>query len=163
MITDALLILCGAISAAGALTGQAANGAGNIISTNTVDLAPLTLGGNQAGDTGAGQQLHVVFSILTAPTVGTSVQFQLIQADNAALDSGVQVLVASDVFLIAALPIRTQVPLVWDRAAPHTPKRYFGARIVNAGSIATFSVFATVVPDVQTIRNLHYASGFSIT
>ena len=67
MILDNLLFLSGAVSAAGVLTGQAANGAGSVLSTNTIDTAPLTIGGNQPGEFGAGEGLKVEFSVLTAP------------------------------------------------------------------------------------------------
>lgn len=163
MIIDALLTLFGSINAAGVLTGAAANGAGNILSTNTIDLAPLALGGNQPADYGAGEPIEVEFSILTAPTVGTSVQFQLVQADDAALATNLQVIVQTDAFPIASLPAGTLVPLHWDRAAPYAPKRYFGARIVNVGAIATLSVFGTVTKNVQDVKNIYYKSGFGVS
>jgi hypothetical protein len=163
VILDNNLVLSGAISALGVVTGQAANGAGNVLGTNTIDLAPLTIGGNQAGDTGAGEPLEVEFSILTAPTVGTSVTFQLIQADDAALSSNVQVISATDAYPIASLPAGTLVPLHWDRTAPYAPKRYFGVRYVNAGAIATFSVFAAVVKNLQDAKNIFYKSGYAVS
>lgn len=163
MIIDALLTLFGSINAAGVLAGAAANGAGPILSTNTIDLAPLALGGNQPADTGAGNDLTVEFNVLTAPTVGTSVQFQLIQADDAALSSNVQVINQTDAFPIASLPAGSLVVLGWDPTAPYAPKRYFGARIVNVGAIATLSVFASVVKDPQALKNLYYKSGFAVS
>lgn len=162
MILDNLLVLCGAISAAGAISGQAMNGAGNVLSQNTVDLGPLAIGGNQVGDVGAGEALEVVFNILTAPTVGTNVQFQIIQADDAALTSNVQVIKQTDAFPIASLPAGTLIPLHWNRAAPYAPKRYWGLRVVNTGAIATLSVFAAVTKNVQDIKNLNFKSGFAV-
>lgn len=163
MILDQNLFLSGAVSAAGVLSGQAANGAGNVLSTNTIDLGSLTIGGNQVGDTGAGEQLFVEFSVLTAPTVGTTVQFQLIQADDAALTSNVQVLNQTDAFPIASLPAGTLVPLNVDPAAPYAPKRYIGVRYVNTGAIATFSVVAAIVKNMQGLKNLYYKSGFAVS
>ncbi|MBS0323580.1 MAG: hypothetical protein JSR19_06980 [Proteobacteria bacterium] len=163
MLLDNNLILCGSISAAGALTGQAMNGAGNVNSANTIDLGPLSIGGNQAGDSGAGEATKMVFTVLTAPTVGTNVQFQLIQADDAALSSNVQVIVQTDAFPIASLPAGTVVPLHLDRAAPYVPKRYMGARVVNTGAIATLSVFGALVKNVQDVKNLNYKSGFAVS
>jgi hypothetical protein len=163
MILDANLILSGSISAAGVVTGQAANGAGNVLGTNTYDLAPLTIGGNQVGDTGAGESLEIEFSVLTAPTVGTTVQFQLIQADDAALTSNVQVINQTDAIPIASLPAGTIVPLHWDRAAPYAPKRYVGVRYVNVGAIATFSVFAATVKNLQDSKNIYFKSGYAVS
>lgn len=163
MILDNFAFLAGSVSAAGVVTGQAANGAGSILGTNTMDLGPLTLGGNQAGDTGAGEDLTVVFSILTAPTVGTNVQFQLIQADDAALSVNVQVINQTDSFPIASLPAGTVVPLGLDPAAPYAPKRYIGVRFVNTGAIATFSVTAALAKDPQGVKNILYKSGFLVS
>ena len=162
MIPDANLILCGAISSAGAITGQACNGAGNVISTNTMDLGSLALGGNQISALGQGKSITVDFHVRTAPTVGTSCEFQLIQADDAALTSGVQVLVSTGPMPIANLPAGRHVFMNWARST--TPKRYGGARIVNVGTVATFSVFAAVVADVQSqLDQVHFKGGFAIT
>lgn len=160
MILDNALFLSGAVSAVGVLAGQAANGAGNILSTNTIDMAPLTIGGNQATDVGAGEQLSISFNVLTAPTVGTSVQFQLIQADDAALTTNVQVISQTDAFPIAQLPAGTIVPLKWDRTAPYSGKRYVGARYVNVGAIATFLVVAAAVKNIQDVKNIYFKSGY---
>jgi hypothetical protein len=163
MILDGLLLLSGAISAQGVLTGQAANGAGNILSTNTIDQASLTIGGNQPGDLGAGEQMSVEFSVLTAPTVGTSVQFQLVQADDAALTVNLQVLNQTDAIPIASLTAGQIVPLTYDPATPFPPRRYIGARYVNVGAIATFSVAAAIVKNIQGLKNIYLKSGFSVT
>jgi hypothetical protein len=162
MILDAAMLLSGSISASGVLTGQSVNGAGSILSSNTIDMAPLTTGGNQATDTGVGEELYIDFSVLTAPTVGTSVRFQLIQADDAALTSNVQVISQTDDIPIANLPAGTIVPLHWDPAAPYPPKRYVGARYVNVGAIATFSVAAAVTKNVQT-RQTSLKSGYTVS
>lgn len=164
MILDSALLLSGSVAAAtGVLTGQAANGAGNILSTNTVDLASLALGGNQVSDFGAGEQLLLEFSVLTAPTVGTSVQFQFIQADDAALTTNLQVISQTDAIAIANLPAGAIVALGFDPTAPLAPKRYIGARYVNVGAIATFSVVCAIVKNVQGVKNIYYKSGYAVS
>jgi hypothetical protein len=163
VILDNNLILSGSVSALGVVTGQAANGAGNILGTNTVDLAPLTIGGNQPADYGAGEGMEIEFSVLTAPTVGSTVRFQLIQADDAALSVNVQVIDQTDDIPIASLPAGTIVPLHYDRAAPYPPRRYMGVRYVNVGAIATFSVFAATTKNVQDVKNIFYKSGFLVS
>ena len=162
MILDNFLLLSGAISATGALTGQLVV-ANSVVSTNTIDLGPLTIGGNQAGDTGAGASLEVAFGILAAPLTATTVQFQLIQADDAALTSNIQVICQTDAFLIAALPIGTLVPLGLDQAAPYAPKRFIGVRYISAGATVTaLSVTCTIVKDIQSLKNIYFKSGFLI-
>ena len=162
MILDNALLLSGSVSAAGVLTGQAVNTAGTFLSTNTIDLASLALGGNQVSDIGAGEQLMVEFSVLTAPTVGTSVQFQLVQATDAALSAGLDIISQTDAIVIASLPIGSLVALGFDPTAPLLPKRYIGVRYVNVGAIATFSVVASIVKNIQGVKNIYYKSGFAV-
>lgn len=163
MITDNFLTLSGAVSAAGVVTGQLLT-ANSTLSANTIDLGPLSIGGNQAADEGNGEPLSIVFDILVAPTVCTDLTFQLIQADDAALTSNVQVLGQTGAFTIAQLPAGTLVPLRYPRASPLAPKRYVGVRYVATGGIiATASVFASVVKTVQDVKNLYFKSGFSVT
>lgn len=163
MILDNLTFLSGAVSATGALTGQLLT-ANSTLGTNTMDLGPLSIGGNQPGDIGAGEPLTVEFSVLVAPTAVTSVQFQLIQADDAALTSNVQVINQTDAIPIATLAAGTLVPLHYDHAAPYAPKRYIGVRYVAAGgtTLASMSVVAAIVKNVQDLKNIFYKSGFAV-
>ena len=161
MVFDNLSVLAGSIAASGALVGQAANGAGFVLGTNTLDLAPLTLGGNQLSDLGAGELVNVTLFVQSAPTVGTNVQFQIIQADDAALSVNVQVLVQTDAFPIANLPAGAIINMGLDQAAPYTPKRYIGVRFNNTGAIATFAAFAGVTKTVQT-KSVLVKSGYAV-
>lgn len=122
MILDNTLLLSGSVSAAGVLSGQLLT-ANSTLSTNTLDLGPLSIGGNQAPDLGAGEGLRVEFSVLVAPTAVTTVRFELIQADDAALTSNVQVINRTDDYSIATLAAGTLVPLHVDRDAPYPPMK----------------------------------------
>lgn len=161
MILDGLLLLSGAVSATNVLTPQTVNGAGSFLSSNTIDVAPLLLGGNQAGDMGAGENVYVEVSVVTAPTAGTSVAFELVQADDAAITSNVQVISATGTYTIAQLPAGTIIGLRWS-PSPLAPKRYVALRYVNTGAIATASYTAAVVKDIQSTR-LYFKSGFTVT
>ena len=163
MILDNLAFLSCAVSATGVLTGQLLV-ANSTLGTNTMDLGPLSIGGNQPGDTGAGEPITVEFSVLVAPTAVTNVQFQLIQADDAALSVNVEVINQTDAFAIARLPAGTLVLLAVDRAAPYTPRRYIGVRYVATGgtTLASMSVVAALVKNVQDVKNIFYKSGFAI-
>lgn len=163
MILDNFALLSGSISAAGVVSGQVLS-ANSTVSTNSIDLGPDALGGNQPGDIGAGEPLAVEFSVLIAPTNVTSVQFQLIQADDAALTTNVEVINSTDSYAIAKLAAGTLVPLHWDRAAPYAPRRYVGARYVASGgtTLASMSVVAAVVKNMQDVKNIFYKSGFAV-
>ena len=163
MILDRLNLVSGTVNAStGALTGQSVNGAGTFVSTDSIDLGPLALGGNQVGDLGAGERVNFEVSVTSAPTVGASVQFAAIQADDAALTVNVQILGQSTAYTIAQLPVGTLIPIVVDQAAPLAPKRFVGVQYINVGAIATAAYAAALVKDVQSIRNLHYRSGYGI-
>jgi hypothetical protein len=163
MILDQATFLSGSVSAAGVLAGQLLT-ANSTLSTNTMDLGPLTIGGNQPGDLGAGEALAIEFSVLVAPTAVTSVQFQLIQADDAALTTNVEIINQTDSFAIAKLAAGTLVPLHYDRAAPYAPRRYIGARYVATGgtTLASMSVVAAIVKNIQDVKNIFYKSGFAV-
>lgn len=164
MILDALMLLSGSVSSTtGALTGQSVTGTDtSVLSTNTIDTGPLTLGGNQPFDIGRGENLYCHFSILAAPTVGTSVQFQVIQADDAALTSNVQVICETAAIPIATLTIGSVVALPIKPAEPYAAKRYIGTRYVLAGAIASTSVTAEIIKDIQSIKNRYPTSGYTI-
>lgn len=160
MILDAALLLSGAVAASGTLTGQAIAGAGSFVSSNTMDAAPLNLGGNQSPDLGSGEELNAVFSVLSAPTAGTSVQFQVIQADDAALTANVEVISTTDAIPVAQLPTGKIVKLMIN-PAPGAAKRYIGARYNTVGAIANMSVSASITKDVQG-KGTAFKSGFTV-
>lgn len=172
MILDNFATLIGSVSASGVLTGALATAAGTYKGASTgfnvMDLGPLALGGNQVGDTGSGERLNTEISILqTLTSAGAAtVQFQLIQADDAALTTNVQVINQTDAYGYATLTAGTVVPLAWDKAAPYTPKRYVGIAVV-VGTAAltngTGQFFAAVVKDVQDVKNIYYKSGFAVS
>lgn len=158
MILDNLTFLAGAMSAAGVLSGQAANGAGSILSTNTLDLASLPMGGNQI--VGGGEQLQFSITVTSAPTVGASVRFELIQADDAALTTNVQVVNATSDLPIASLPLGTSFSINFGRAV--TPKRYLGFRFVNTGAIATAAYIVCMGESIATLKTMIFKSGIAI-
>lgn len=162
MILDSLVFLSGSVLPSGAFSGQAVNGAGTILSANTMDMASLSLGGNQVSDTGRGRQVNFGITVITAPTVGATVKFQLIQADDSALTTNVQVINSTDDIPIASLPAGTLVPMMLDQAVPYTAKRYLGLRYINTGAIATASYVAGFLRDVQDVKGAIFKTGFAM-
>lgn len=162
MILDNLTLLSGAMSATGVLSGQAVNGAGSILSANVMDLASLGLGGNQTLGALGGEKINFEITVLTAPTVGTSVRFELIQADDAALTTNVQVIKATGDLPIASLPAGTLIPIWVGNSEPYFMKRYMGLRYVNTGAIATASYLCCMGKDMASVKGMLFKSGIVI-
>lgn len=158
MILDNNLVFSGSITqgASGTtFTGQTVTGTNtSVLSTNTLDLG-------SARDIGKGEPLEVVVEVTTAASGGTSVQFQLIQADDAALTTNVQVLVQTDAIAVATLVAGTQVPLHVDRVDPYPARRFLGIRYQLVGIVAAGAYFTTIVKNVAD-KNVYYPNGFSV-
>jgi len=143
MITDKLL----RVSDAQAVTTTA-------VSTDTVDLSV-------ARDIGEGQDLFMNFAVTEAFAGGTSTNFEVIIADNAALSSNVQVIGASGAIVTASLPLGTNVAVRLNPQIASLGKRYLGARYTVSGTNSAGKVTADIVMDVQDGKKF-YASGFAV-
>lgn len=162
MYIDAFNLFSGALSAAGVLSGQAI-AASPTVSTNSYDTGPRALGSNQAVGLGNGHPLLVSISVLVAPTVATSVEFQLIQADDAALTTNVEVLQSSGAIAIAQLPLKAMVELAFV-GSNLASRRYVGVRYVVVGTATTAGTYAAgVVADRQDVKNTIYKSGYLVS
>lgn len=154
MITDGFLILSGTATDSG-ITGQAVTGTNtSVTSTNVIDL-------QVARDLGKGAALEIVIEVVTAASGGTSVQFQLVEADDAGISTNVQVIVQTDAIAVATLAAGVQVPLHWDRVDPYSARRYIALRYQLVGTVAAGAYYASVnvnVPDKQ----VNYTSGFVV-
>lgn len=162
MLLEGALILAGAAMSAGGATvgvpiGTALNGAGIQAISTTIDTAtPAT----PARALGQGQVIRIAIQVVTAPTVGTSVCYQLCEADDADLTSNVRVLVQTGDIPIANLPAGTRLVLDYARGL-NTPKRFVGIRASNVGAIATHSITAAIVSDAQATGELYFKSGYA--
>lgn len=143
MITDKLL----RVSDAQAVTTTA-------VSTDTVDLSV-------ARDIGEGQDLFMNFAVTEAFAGGTSTNFEVIIADNAALSSNVQVIGASGAIVTASLPLGTNVAVRLNPQIASLGKRYLGARYTVSGTNSAGKVTADIVMDIQDGKK-YYASGFAV-
>lgn len=169
MITDANLTLSGSYTN-GVWTGQSvAAVVSTLTSTNVIDLASMTGGPviNQPSDFGAGKLLICVFNILVTVTGGAStIAFQLVDADDAAISVNVNVINQTDALPIANLTAGTIVPLELDRVAPYVPRRYLAARYVIAGATTTAGTVAAnlveTVDDVTLLGKSAYKGGFVV-
>jgi hypothetical protein len=143
MITDKLL----RVSTDQAVTTTA-------VSTDTVDLSV-------ARDMGEGGDLYMNFAMTEAFAGGTSTNFEIIIADNAALSSNVQVIGASGAIVTADLTLGKNVAVRLNPQIALLGKRYLGARYTVSGTNTAGKVVADIVMDVQDGKKF-YASGFSV-
>jgi len=143
MITDKLL----RVSTDQAVTTTA-------VSTDTVDLSV-------ARDMGEGGDLYMNFAMTEAFAGGTSTNFEVIIADNAALSSNVVVIGASGAIVTASLTLGTNVAVRLNPQIASLGKRYLGARYTVSGTNSAGKVTADIVMDVQDGKKF-YASGFTV-
>jgi len=143
MITDKLL----RVSTDQAVTTTA-------VSTDTVDLSV-------ARDMGEGGDLYMNFAMTEAFAGGTSTNFEIIIADNAALSSNVVVIGASGAIVTADLTLGKNVAVRLNPQIASLGKRYLGARYTVSGTNTAGKVVADIVADVQDGKKF-YASGFSV-
>ncbi len=143
MITDKLL----RVSEDQAITTTA-------VSTDKIDLSV-------ARDIGEGQDLFMNFAVTTAFSGGTSVKFEVVIADDAAISSNVEVVGSSDAVLTAALVAGKNEAVRINPKIASLGRRYLAARYTVSGTYSAGKVTADVVMDIQDGRKF-YASGFAV-
>ena len=162
MFVDALLQFSGSVNPT---TGQSlALAAGTYTSTNVIDLAGVGTG-NTARDIGMGGELEIAVEINTALTGGTSLQVQLVNADDSAISVNVTPIVISPVILEAALVAGSQLILHVDRASlGAVARRYLALQYILVGTTSAGTVSAFVVRNPQDKgNNTLFNSGFAVS
>lgn len=126
------------------------------VSTDKVDLGT-------ARDIGSGRELYMVFSITTAVSAGTSVQFEAIVASDAALSSDIVTIGDTGAIAIADLTLGKQLAVRLSPQIASLGQRYLGARysVVGDNSGGAGAVTADIVETVQDGMKF-YASGFAV-
>lgn len=128
------------------------------LSTNSIDL------GAQAREVGEGTPMFMVCSITTVvASAATSVKFEVVEADDAALTENLVVVADSGAIGYASLTAGAQVVVPIPPRIGSKGKRYLGARYTVAGnnSGGTGKVTTDFVETIQDGKK-HYASGFSV-
>ncbi len=143
MITDKLL----RVSEDQAITTTA-------VSTDKIDLSV-------ARDIGEGQDLFMNFAVTTAFAGGTSVKFEVVIADDAAISSNVEVVGSSDAVLTAALVAGKNEAVRINPKIASLGRRYLAARYTVSGTYSAGKVTADVVMDIQDGRKF-YPSGVTV-
>lgn len=143
MITDKLL----RVSEDQAVTATA-------VSTDKIDLSV-------ARDIGEGENLYMNFAVTTAMAGGTSLAFEIVVADDAALTSNVTVVGSSGPVLTAAMTAGFNTAVRINPSIGSLGKRYVGARYTAVGTFSAGKVTADIVHGIQDGKKA-YASGFAV-
>ena len=143
MITDKFL----RVSDAQAVTTTA-------VSTDKIDLSV-------AREIGEGDDLFMVFSVGTAFAGGTSINFQVTVADDAALSTNATTIGMSGVIVTASLTAASQFAVRLNPQIASLGRRYLGATYTVVGTMSAGTVTADIVTDIQDGKKF-YANGFAV-
>ena len=112
-------------------------------------------------DFGEGDPLFARVQVnTTAFAGGTSVEFQVIQADAANLTGNVTVVGTTGPILTAALVLGARFAARINPRLMNQGQRYLGLQAVNIGVMTAGSVFADIGKEVADHKN--YANGFAV-
>lgn len=164
MLSDARLLVSGSISGTNnAITGQtiAATNA-TVLSSYSVDLDSVP-GGGVAIDAGQGQPLYFRYVVQTAPSAGTSVQFNVLSSTTADLSTGtVNTLATSGATPVATLVAGYEGYIV----VPPLPgnieaAEYLGASYTCVGAVAGLVIVGEFTLSIEDPKKF-YKSGFTV-
>ena len=152
---DNNLLLSGSISSTGAVAGQTVFSAGtSVLSTNTVDLGT-------ARDMGEGADLFGRFQYTVAAVGGTSIEMQVISADDAALSVNVTVIGTTGAIPVASITLGSRFACDINPRIGSKGQRYLGLRYISVGTTTAGSVFGDLGAEIQDGQKF-YANGFSV-
>lgn len=155
MYIDNNLLVSGSVSAAGAVAGQNVFSAGTSVpSTNTIDLL-------QARDIGEGADLYGRFEVTTAAVGGTSIEMQIIAADDAGLSTNVTVLGTTGAVPVASLTLGSRFSCAINPRLANKGQRYVGARYVSVGTTTAGAVMGDIGLEIQDGQKF-YPNGFAV-
>lgn len=155
MYVDNNLLLSGAVSSTGAVSGQTVTGTDtSVLSTNTIDLSI-------ARDIGQGGDLYGRFEVMTAASGGTSVEMQIIATDAANLTGNVTVIGTTGAIAVASLAAGARFACALNPRLASKGQRYLGARYVTVGAVAAGAYMADIGLELQD-GGKFYASGIAV-
>jgi hypothetical protein len=155
MYVDNNLLVSGAVSALGVITGQTVTGASvTVLSTNTIDLL-------QNRDIAAGNDwLKMRMQTLVAQVGATSIDAQIIVADDAGLTTNVTQIGSTGALLTAAMTLGSRFTAELNTRLLSKGQRYLGVRYVIVGTSTAGAFFTDFGPDLEDFKA--YPSGFAV-
>ena len=154
MYQDASLIVGGSVSG-NTVTGQTFTGTDtSVLSANSIDLGAKR-------DMGVGEDLHMRVFITAAQTGGTSVEYQVITADNAALTTNVTIVGSTGAIPVASLTTGARFIADINPQIGSLGRRYLGARAVTVGAVAAGAALIDFGTDIED-GGKFYPVGFTV-
>ena len=145
------------------LNGTSALSTYSIDLSHDTDTAGVTGAGGLARDIGEGKQLYFNFAITTAVSAGTSVAFEIVAADDAALTSNLISLASTGAIVIARLTKGANFAITIPPQIASLGKQFLGARytVVGDNSAGAGKVTTDIVEAIQDGKKF-YKSGFTV-
>lgn len=137
---------------------QAITGTAN--SSNVIDTLPSG-GPNTKSGIGDGQDITLFAQVMTAFAGGTSVDIQLVSADDAALS--VNPIVHYDTGVVALAALTAKARLIQVVVPDGKFRRYVGLKYTVVGTMTAGTITAGFVEDLQTLNGTtDYAKGYTV-
>lgn len=156
MLLDSALTLSGGYSAGGAIVGQSVTGSGNVLSTNVVDLGSVAF-------IDRGKLTPIFVQPLVDVVGGTSIEVQVITADDIGLSTNVAILGSSGAVPVATITANSRIVIEPKTEIRSTRGRYLGLRYVLTGAVTTASFLAAFVANAaDTQSNRYFSIGYKI-
>ncbi len=162
MYIDALLALSGSILG-NTITPQPTFATGaSVLSTNTIDLSSAGIPATQVRDLAEGGEFaQARIEVFTAFTGGTSAEFQIITADDAALTVNVFVIGTTGPLPVALLVAGSRFAARINPRLASKGQRYIGGRTVNIGANTAGAIYMDLGQEVQDGQKF-YPVGFQV-
>ena len=162
MYVDALMALSGSISG-NTITGQNVFSAGTTVaSTNVVDLASGGIPSGQVRDIGAGSDYDFGrFEVTTAQVGGTSIECQIVTADDAGITTNVTVIGTTGAIALANFTLGARFACQINPRIGSKGQRYLAARYVSVGTSTAGAVYGDIGAEIQDGQKF-YPSGFAV-
>lgn len=162
MYVDALLALFGSITG-NTVTGTNAFASGaTIVSPNAIDLSAGVPAGS-VRDIGEGSDYDMArVEVTTAFTGGTSVQFVIVNSDDAAGVTNPTIVGASPVIPVASLVAGFRTAFQINPRIGSKGQRYLTMQAINVGANTAGAIYGDIGAEIQDGQKF-YPSGFSVS
>lgn len=162
MYVDSLLALSGSITG-NTVTAQNVFSAGtNVTSTNVIDLASGGVPSGQVRDIGEGSDFAFGrFEVFTAQVGGTSIECQIVTADDAAISTNVKVVATTGAIALAAFIVGARFACQINPVIGSKGQRYLAARYVSVGTSTAGAVYGDIGAEIQDGQKF-YPNGFAV-